>query len=130
MCIRDSYKTIYYESNGKLCLLNSLLPERKIPSLLWTPIERAIPIKLPSFNHNYFGITEKVTLTLVPSDTEHEAEVMVLTVSKLKTYIETAPDVRFKQLSWALLNNDLVMVAGKPLLPIDGNVYWLSLIHI
>jgi hypothetical protein len=118
------YKTIYYESNGKLCLLNSLLPDRKIPSLLWTPIERALPVKLPSFNHNYFGITEKVPLSLVPSETEQQAEVMVLNVSKLKAYMETAPALRFKQLSWALLNNDLAFIAGTPLLPIDGEVYW------
>jgi hypothetical protein len=118
------YKTLYYESDGKLCLLNSLLPDRKMPSLLWTPIERALPVKLPSFNHNYFGIDQKVILQLVPSEAEHEAEVMITTLNTLEAYITSAPAVRFGPLSWALLNNDKAFIAGTPMLPIDGAVYW------
>ncbi|MES2132535.1 MAG: hypothetical protein V4506_09300 [Bacteroidota bacterium] len=118
------YKTMYYEKNGKLCFLNSLLPERNVPSLLWTPIERALPVKLPSFNHNYFGINEKISVSLVPTDTEKEAEAMITTVSNLKHYIETAPAVRFQKLKWALLNNDKAIIIGKPILPLNGNTYW------
>lgn len=118
------YKTIYYERNGKLCLYNSLLPERHVPSLLWTPIERALPVKLPSFNHNYFGIEEKVALQLIPSDMEYEAEVMITDVATLKHYLETAPSIRLEQLTWVLLNNDQVFLAGAPFLPLDGKVYW------
>lgn len=118
------YKTIYYERHGKLCLYNSLLPERHVPPLLWTPIERALPVKLPSFNHNYFGLEEKVTLQLIPSDTEYEAEVMITSVATLKQYLEAAPAIRMGQLTWTLLNSDQVLLAGTPFLPIDGKAYW------
>lgn len=118
------YKTLYYESEGKLCLLNSLLPDRNVPSLLWTPIERALPVKLPSFNHNYFGIGQKVALQLAPSEAEHEAEVMITAAATLEAYLATAPAVRCKPLSWALLNGNKAFIAGTPMLPIDGEVYW------
>jgi hypothetical protein len=118
------YKTLYYESDGKLCLLNSLLPDRRMPSLLWTPIERALPVKLPSFNHHYFGVDQKVALQLVPSEKEHEAEVMITSLDTLETYMTAAPAVRFGPLSWALLNGDKAFIAGTPMLPVDGRVYW------
>lgn len=118
------YKTLYYESEGKLFLLNSLLPDRRMPSLLWTPIERALPIKLPSFNHNYFGIDQKVALQLITSEAEYEAEVMITSLDTLEAYLATAPAVRSGPLSWALLNHDQVLIAGTPMLPVDGDVYW------
>ncbi len=118
------YKTLYYESEGKLCLLNSLLPDRRMPSLLWTPIERALPVKLPSFNHNYFGIDQKVALQLVASEAEYEAEVMITGLDVLEAYMTAAPAVRSGPLSWALLNNGKAFIAGTPMLPVDGDVYW------
>ena len=71
------YKTLFYEKDGKLYLQNSLLPDRNIPSLLWTPIERALPVKLPPFNHNYFGISEQVAVRIVPSAAESPSNVLV-----------------------------------------------------
>jgi hypothetical protein len=35
-----------------------------MPNLLWTPIERALSIDLPSFNHNFFGINQSVDIKL------------------------------------------------------------------
>ncbi|MES2514463.1 MAG: hypothetical protein V4580_09970 [Bacteroidota bacterium] len=118
------YKTIYYLKQHKLYLLNSLLPDRTVPALLWTAIDRALPVTLPSFNHNYFGITEKLHVTLVGSDKEQEAHMMITGIATLQAYIESAPAIRLQHLTWVLLNNDKVCIAGKPMLPIQGNVYW------
>lgn len=118
------YKTVFHSRQGKLFLLNSLLPDRNIPSLLWTPIERALPIKLPPFNHNYFGIHEKLSMQLISSESEVESEAMITTIDALHQYIETAPGIRLQKLKWVILNNNKVFLMGKPLLPIKGNVYW------
>jgi MoxR-vWA-beta-propeller ternary system domain bpX2 len=117
-------KTIYYERSGKLYLLNSLLPARNIPSVLWTAIDRALPIQLPPTNNNYFGTTEKIVLNIIPSETEQEAEGMLATIETLQQYIETAPEVRLKRLKWVIIDGDSVFLIGKPLLPISGDVYW------
>jgi len=48
----NPYVSVFYAKGAKLFPKNSQLPARNIPALLWTPIQRAFPIKLPSFNHD------------------------------------------------------------------------------
>ncbi len=118
------YKTIYYNKNGKLYLLNSLLPDCNLPAVLWTPIERALPLKTGSYNHNFFGIEEKINIKLVESETEKEAEVMMVEIYLLKSYMETAPEVRLQNIHWVLISPEQAVLFGKPLLPVNGKVYW------
>lgn len=118
------YKTLFYEKNGKLFLLNSALPDRNTPSLLWTPMERALPIELPKMNHNFFGIEEKINIKLIPSEIEVADNVMITSVGRLRIYITTAPSVRTQNITWALLNDDKVILLGTPLLPISGDTFW------
>lgn len=118
------YKTIFYSREGKLYLQNSLLPDRFIPSLLWTPIGKALPITLPSLNHNYFGIQKKIEVNLIPSEEEHEVIAMIASKDALQQYIETAPSIRLYQLLWSVLNNNTFFIYGNPQLPIQGEVYW------
>lgn len=120
------YKRLFYERNGKLFPITSNLPDRNVPSLLWAPIERAIPVTLPSFNHNFFGLAEKTTIRLVSSDAECPAIAMITDLQSLQQYVETAPAIRLKTISWAVLNNDKAFLLGTPLLPISGAVYWRS----
>ena len=117
-------KRIFYERNGKLFPINSQLPYRTVPSLLWTPIERAIPVSLPSFNHNFFGLHEKITIKLVPAQVEVRAQAMIADLNALLQYVDSAPAIRLKSISWAILNNDKALLMGIPLLPIDGTVFW------
>lgn len=117
-------KTIYYANEGKLFLLNSLLPDRVIPSLLWSPIDRALPIQLPDFNHNYFGVKEEITTRLIPVDKEVEAVAMLTSINTLQSYIETAPQIRLQKIQWTILNNDKAVLIGKPMLPITGQAFW------
>jgi hypothetical protein len=118
------YKTLFYSKEGKLFLLNSALPDRNIPSLLWTPIERAIAIELPRFNHNFFGIEEKIELQIIPSQIEATAIALLTQIDLLKAYTITAPEVRLQKISWTLLNDDEVLLLGTPLLPISGKTFW------
>jgi hypothetical protein len=118
------YKILYYSSQNKLHLLNSLLPERLVPSLLWTPIDRALPISLPSFNHNYFGVPDKITTQLVECGREEKAVAMITSISLLKEYIMNAPTIRLEKIKWVILENEQVMLMGNPPLPIKGDVFW------
>jgi len=117
-------KTIYYSKNAKLFLQNSNLPDRNIPSLLWTAVDRGLPVKLPSFNHNYFGIEQKVSVKIIRSDVEREGTIMITELKSLKKYIEKAPSVRLQKISWAIINNEKAILFGIPLLPMPGDVYW------
>lgn len=120
-----SSKSIFYAQNGKLFPQNSRLPDRNIPSLLWTAIDRALTIEFPPFNHNFFGIVdEKIEMQLVAEEQEVAATVMLTSVEQLKNHLETAPSVRLRHLSWVVLNSEKAVIFGAPLLPIAGDVFW------
>ncbi len=118
------FKTLYRALDGKLFLLNSRLPDRSIPSVLWTPIARALPIQLPSFNHNYFGLQESISLTLEPSLQEQPVVGMFTTSTALLQYVEKAPAIRLERLTWVIVEKQSVFLLGQPILPLEGTVYW------
>ena len=118
------YKTLYYSSGPYLFEQGSLLPARTIPSLVWTSIESGLPVDLPATNHNYFGLTETVAIRLHPSTGEKEAAGLLVPINVLRSYIESAPSVRFKSLDWVIVNGCQAFVAGSPVLPLNGEVYW------
>lgn len=118
------FKTLFYELNGKLFKHGSALPDRTVPSLLWTPIDRAIAVTLPSLNHNYFGINSGINIRLIASHQEQPAAAMITHINTLASYMAAVPAVRLKGLKWCLLNNDQALIHGTPQLPINGDTYW------
>lgn len=117
-------KKVYYEKDAKLFLKDSLLPDRNIPSLLWSGIDRGLPVKLSSLNHNFFGLEERLKITIVPSEIEREAVAMAVSLSALESYITTAPAIRLKGINWAIIKPNIAFLLGRPLLPVSGEVYW------
>jgi len=118
------YARRFYEQNGRLYLIDSQLPERSIPAILWTPIERYLPLEVAKYNHNFFGLDDKVELTLVPSDREQEAEALLVSAKVLAQYVETAAEFRMKPIKWLVLGKAEALLIGKPLLPLPGKTYW------
>lgn len=117
-------KTVYYTKEGKLYLQGSLLPDRNMPSLVWTRMDRALPVELPRLNHNFFDLEEKISTKLIPSEKEMKAVAMLTTMDALRAYVEAAPAVRLKPLQWTIINGDWALIFGTPLLPIQGETYW------
>lgn len=116
---------IFYEVKENLLFLRgSVLPSKKAPSaLLWSPIKRALPVELPSLNHNFFGIQEKVAVQIIKSEIEREAFALLTSIATAKEYIENAPEIRLKPLHWTVLE-DKILFIGTPLLPIKGTTFW------
>jgi hypothetical protein len=118
------FAIIYELKDNLLFVKGSLLPSQKLPSeLLWTPILRALPLELPSFNHNFFGINEQVNLQILPSEVENDAFVLITTFAEAEKYTITAPEVRLQKLQWVVIDSKIVFF-GTPLLPIQGETYW------
>lgn len=118
------FATAYYEKANQLYLLDRKLPERNVPGLLWTPIDRALPVSLPSLNHNYFGIHDAVAISLMPSDRETDAVGMIVSLAILRHYIEHAPAVRLEKIRWTIIGADRAFLLGTPLLPVPGTTVW------
>lgn len=118
------YKKVFYEKNGRLFPLDSLLPEGFVPALIWTSIDRALPVGLPSLNHNYFGLQDTLTIRLVAAENEKESVAMIVDLDLLGDYLEHAPAVRLKNLSWCILDDYTACIVGTPVLPVQGAVFW------
>lgn len=118
------FKTLYYTKENKLFKLGSLLPEGPVPNLSWITIAKALPLQLPAFNFNFFGIQERISITLKQCTDEQVCIAMITSVSSLASYITSAPEVRLQALNWTIINQDQVLLLGTPLLPIIGQAYW------
>lgn len=119
-------KKQFYEKDGRLFPVGSLLPHGTVPALNWTPIDRAIPVKLPAINFNFFGIEGQVAVRLKPADTEMPASALLVDLDELEAYLTKAPAVRTKTLDWVLLSSYQAFVFGTPLLPLNGQAFWQS----
>lgn len=119
------YARIYYAKEGLLFLKDRLLPEKKLPgALLWSPLLYILPVVLPSLNHNYFGIDQKIDVKIVSSQHVKPVAAMMANRKAAGLYIQTAPRVRLEKLHWLGID-DNVLIAGTPLLPVEGRSYWL-----
>ncbi len=115
---------IYELKENLLFRIGKLVPSKKIASaLLWMPICNALPIVLPKYNMNYFGIQEKIKLQMIKSDHEQQAFGLITKIDAVKGFIETLPQVRLQNLKWVLIE-DSVLFLGTPLLPISAQTYW------
>ena len=119
------FHVAYYEQEQQLSLMGSLLPHCSIPQILWTPIQRALPIQLPTLNHNYFGTSEKISIQIVPSNKEQEGFALLSHIEDLDRFIKTSSAIRLKPLKWCIIE-DKALLFGIPFLPIQGAVYWKS----
>lgn len=117
-------KTMYYSKKAKLYKLQSLLPEKKEPSLLWTPIERAFPISISDYNFNYFGLNQKISISLVPDEIEQRTSMMIVSIKDLENYLKSSHSFRTKPLSWVVSNDKEVLIFGTPQLPMNGITFW------
>lgn len=118
------FSKIYYQKDHLLFLRGHLLPVCKVPSLLWTPIERALPVVLPDENHNFFGIGSIIRPTLIPSVHERPAFALLTPISRLQQFMETTSSIRLRGLQWTVLDKELALIIGFPLLPLPGQTFW------
>ncbi|MGV3539949.1 MAG: hypothetical protein ACO1OQ_09070 [Rufibacter sp.] len=125
------FKQLYSLQNHLLFPYGSHLPVRRMTShLLWTPMERGLPVTLPSYNHNFFGLQEKLQIKLVPSEQEQQPVGLLSSLATLTIYTETAPAIRLQKQVWVILNQQDALILGSPLLPIQGKALWSMGSHL
>ncbi len=115
---------IFYGKEEKLFPLRSLLPKGRIPQLLWTPIQKALPVQVAQFNHNYFGVAEGIGIQLKQEEVERSAVAMQVGLATLGLFLESCAEVRLQNLRWTLVGDENALLIGEPLLPLPGTAYW------
>lgn len=118
------WKMIFWEKDGKLYPFRSLLPHGRTPQLLWTPIQKALPVQVEQFNHNYFGVEEKIDIQLTRAMEEREGRALLVGMNDLQAYLEICSEVRLQNLYWTILGDKDALILGEPLLPLPGSVFW------
>ena len=117
----------YYLKGVQLIPYGKSLPALVEPSLLWSPIQRGLKIQLPSENFNFFGIDQTTKITIVPSKENRIINATIVDLKTLEKYLDTAPKIRLKNLSWTIIENKRAVILGTPLLPIQGqDLYQIS----
>jgi len=120
------FARLFHLRNGWLFPINGLVPEKQLPaSTEFVPIAKALPLTLPAFNHNYFGIQQQIPVQLVPGAGEQPSCGMLVNVAALGSYLVTASAIRLRPLQWCLLNRSQALVLGIPMLPVqEACVLW------
>lgn len=116
----------YYLKEAKLYAYGGRLPSRIEPSLLWTPIERALKLSLPKQNFNFFGLEQNHDISIVPSELERQIDATMIPIETLQTYVNTAPRIRMAHLKWCLINSKYALIIGMPLLPVKSDDFYLN----
>jgi len=115
---------VYLLRDGLLFLRNALVPSQKMPTaLLWSPVERALQLTWPDFNHNYFGIHEKVAARLVQKEEEQIAFAFCANMKAIKNTIVNTPAFKLALMKWTVVGNKALII-GTPLLAFPGQSYW------
>lgn len=115
---------IYELRDGLLFRKDALVPTKKMrTALLWTPIDKALQLTFPQSNNNFFGIDEKLQITLKPSEEEQPAVALLSSISEIKDIILELPKFKLEKLDWIVID-DQALFLGNPLLSLPGKTYW------
>lgn len=116
----------YYLQGQHLFFMGGLVPEKLLPQgLQFLPLTQGLPVSLPAFNHNYFGIHQQVPVALAAADKEQPACGMLVPLHKLQQYINTAAAIRLQSLQWLVLDGVTALVLGTPVLPVaEAQILW------
>lgn len=116
-------KTIYTLRQPHLFKLDGLVPHKRLPQgLLWTPIDRALPLTTFETKSNYYK-AQNLKIHLAKTDTEKEPDALLVELNDLDKYINSAPSIRLNKIKWVIIK-DKALLVGKPLLPIRGQSFW------
>lgn len=125
VALRSLYGLELFEQKGDyLYYLEAHLAEAKAPHLLWTPIEKGLPVEKPLPNPNYFGLSSQITIQLQATEQEKSPFGVLTSMEQLADYLVGASSVRLKSLDWTILNQQQALILGTPLLPIPGQTFW------
>ncbi|MCB9261974.1 MAG: hypothetical protein H6607_06340 [Flavobacteriales bacterium] len=120
---------IYREEANILFPINSRLPAGKVPEVLWTPIAHFLPVTKPKYNHNFFGIHDRLSINLTPYDTPQPIQAILSPLNLLKDYITGVPRFRYGHLKWVQIGEE-ALVFGSPSASMQGKSYWQLGFHL
>ena len=127
-------KRYFLDNESRLFPLGSKIPNAYLPKLEFEPISQFVALELPA--SAFAGQTKDTAeIRLQVSSEAEEADLMLCKLDDLKTWVESAPQIRIESLKFAVAlggNPDsfrddapsLVFIQGFPLPSIPGDTFW------
>jgi len=98
-------------------------PVGLLPDLDWQALSDFLPITMP-VSAMPAAMAHKVPIQLVSSQNAHPAYALQTSFKNWKTYVESAPLIRLKQLQFAISMDKTVLIIGEPLPTLQGTSFW------
>jgi hypothetical protein len=110
-------------SDNLLFVPGKITPIGRLGEMQWIPLAEYIDAEFPVAALPGQS-SRKLLLKLVPSTAQEKSFALLTDLKSWKTYVEEAPEIRFRDLRFAVSENGDVLVLGTPLSPIPGKEYW------
>ena len=115
---------LYELREGLLFKKEALVPSKKMRTgLLWTPIDKALRLRFPASNQNYFGIDEKITINIKELSEEQPAIALLTKISDIKEIIAGVPKFKLEKIKWTLIG-EYALFIGNPIISLPGKAFW------
>ena len=113
------------QEENKLFPRGGKTPVALLQEMKWVPIRKFLSLELPVAAMPG-RVEQKCTIELVASDRREEGRALLTSMEHWSTYAEIAPEIRLRQLRFAVSENSSVLIMGTPLPPVPGQEYWLQ----
>ena len=113
------------DAEGRLFADGQRTPTARLPAgLAWQPIAAFVPLELPTAALPAQG-APAYQVQLVPSTRAEAGVALLTTLAAWHAYAEAAPEIRLRNLLFAVAADARVLLLGTPLPPLPGQELWL-----
>lgn len=113
------------DEQERLFPAGGITPVGLLKALNWIPIKEFLTVEMPV--SALPGATQaKIKIRLTRSSTVRESHALLTGLADWKNYAETAPQIRLKQLCFAVSGDGEALITGDPLPAIPGRRFWLN----
>jgi MoxR-vWA-beta-propeller ternary system domain bpX2 len=116
--------TFILGDNEQLYPVGGLTPVSQLKPMNWMSLTDFLPVELP-VSVMPAVVSDAVSVRVVPSENEQNAVALGTDRATWLAYISTAAEARLKRLRFAVSDDNMVLIVGEPLPPIEGETYWL-----
>ncbi|MBX2877470.1 MAG: hypothetical protein KTR30_35450 [Saprospiraceae bacterium] len=113
----------WVDESDRLFPVKGLTPVAKVPALDWLPVASFVSIEMP-LAALPAKVTERISVNLVRSKDVKAANFLLLPWKLWQEYALAASNIRLKPLFFAVSEQAQLMVYGKPLPPLPGQLFW------
>jgi hypothetical protein len=115
---------------NRLRNLESRIPSETLPALNWQPVNSWLRVQMPSSSLEgraaAANTPSPVPIRIVRSTEERPIALLMTSLAEWREFALNAPDIRLRQLRFAVDGAGNVVVRGKPLPPLPGRQFVLN----